>query len=118
LPGELFKPIKNVGLEGLKYHGIHMLYLAISSRMGDGGLIDPNAVVIAKPEEFLPSEQCVVVGDYGVWHSKLVYNVKEKFHRVFGSHPHYGFSLDPLGEFINRHLKVGVAPRCFPEGSK
>lgn len=88
MPGELFKPIENVGLESLKYHGIRMLYLAISSRMGNGGLVDPDVVVVAKPEEFRPNEQCVVVGDYGVCHSKPIYNVEEKFHCVFGSHPH------------------------------
>ena len=82
--------------------------------MSDGGLVDSNVVVIAKSQELLPSEERAVVGDYGVWDPKSIYDVEEEFHRVFGSSSCYGFSFDPLGEFVDHHQKVGVAL----EGSK
>ena len=43
-----------------------MLHLAIGSWVGDGGPVDSNAIVVAESEELLPSEECAIVGDYGV----------------------------------------------------
>lgn len=43
-------------LEGLKYHGIQVLYLAVSSRVGGRGPVDPNTVVVVELEEFLLGE--------------------------------------------------------------
>ena len=74
-----------------------------------------NVVVIAKSEELLPGEEHAVVGDYGVWDPKSIYDVEEEFHRVFGSYSCFGFGFDPLGELIDCHQKMSVAPECFPK---
>ena len=95
-----------------------MLHLAIGSWVSDGGLVDSNVVVIIESEELLSDEECAIVSDYGVWDSKSIYDVKEEFHCVFRSYSCYGFSFDPLGEFVDHHQKVGVAPGCFLEGSE
>ena len=71
--------------------------------MSDGGLVDSNAVVVVESEEFLPGEECAVVGDYGVWDSKSIYDVEEEFHHVFGSYSRYGLGFDPLGELVDCH---------------
>ena len=65
--------------------------------------------------ELLPSDEHDVVGDYGVWDPKSLYDVEEEFHRVFGSYSCYGFSFDPVGELIDCHQKMGVTLECFPE---
>ena len=91
-----------------------MLYLAVRSRVSDGGPVDSNAVVVAKLEELFPSEGRAIVGDYGVWDPKFIYDVEEEFHCVFGSYSCYGFSFDPFVEFVDHHQKVGVAPVSDP----
>ena len=53
--------------------------------VSDGGPVDLNFIVIIESEEFLPDEECAIVGDYGVQDSKSVYDVEEELHRVFGS---------------------------------
>ena len=83
--------------------------------MSDGGLVESNAVIVAESVEFLPSEERAIVGDYGVWDSKSVYDVEEELHRVFRSYSCYRFSFNLFGEVVDRHQKVGVAPRCFPK---
>ena len=115
MPHKIFKPVEDAGFEGLKYHGVHTLHLAIHSWVSDGGPVDSNAVVITKLEEFLPKEVRVIVDDYGVWDPKSVYDVEEEFHRVFGSYSCYGFSFDPLSELVDCYQKMGVTPGCFPE---
>jgi hypothetical protein len=54
-----------------------MLHLAISSWVSDGGPIDSNVIVIVESKEFLPSEEHAIIGDYGVWNSKSVYDVEK-----------------------------------------
>ena len=115
LPRKFVKPVEDVGFEGLKYHGVCTLHLAVGSWVSNGGLVDLNAVVVAELEEFLPGEECAIVGNYGVRDSKSVYDVEEEFHHVFGSYSCYRFSFDPLGELVDHHQKVGVAPGCFPD---
>ena len=71
--------------------------------MSDRGPVDSNVVVVAESEEFLPSEEHVVVGDYGIWDSKSLCDVEEEFHRIFESYSRYGLVFDPLGELVDCH---------------
>jgi len=80
-----------------------MLHLAVRSWVSDGGPIDSNAIVIAESEELLLIEERAIVGDYGVWDPKSVYDIEEEFHCVFGSYSCYGFVFDPLGELVDCH---------------
>jgi hypothetical protein len=95
-PHEFVEPIKDARFEGLKYHGVCMLYLAIGSRVKDGGQVSSNAIVIVEPKKFLPGEECAIVSDYGVQDSKSIYDVKEELHRIFGSYSCYRICFDPL----------------------
>ena len=74
-----------------------------------------NAIVIAELKKLLPGEECAIVGDHGVQDHKSTYDVEEEFHRIFGSYPCYRFSFNLFGELVDRHHKVGVAPRCSLE---
>ena len=44
---EFIELVEDAKLDGLKYHGVHTLDLAISSRVSDRILVDSDAIVIA-----------------------------------------------------------------------
>jgi hypothetical protein len=57
---------------------------------------------IGKLQEFPAHELGPIVGDDGVWHSKAIYNVGEKRHRLLRPEIHNGAHLHPFGEFVDR----------------
>jgi hypothetical protein len=69
----------------LQDHTIWVLNLPIHSGVCYGSPINSNVVVIAEPEEFLSRKLCAVVGNNGVWYSKMVDDVSEKLYGLFGS---------------------------------
>jgi hypothetical protein len=82
-----------------------------------GGPIDSDMVVIVELEEFLSLKLRAIVRDYGVWYSKAVDHVEEKFHGLLGLDRRNRLSLDPLRELVNGDKQVRVTPRRFPEGA-
>jgi hypothetical protein len=60
-----------------------MLNLPIHTRVHHGGLVDPDVVVIAEPNELLPRELRLVVGDDGVGDSKTMDDIGEECHGLF-----------------------------------
>jgi hypothetical protein len=69
-------------------------------------------VAIAEPEEFLSRELCAVVNDNGVWYSKMVDDVGEKLHGLFGFNCSDWPDLYPLSELVDGDKQVRVAPQA------
>jgi hypothetical protein len=78
-----------------------------------GGLVDADAVIITKFEEFLPCKLCTVIHDDGVWDSKAVDDVEEKFHGLLGFDCRDRPSPNPLCELVNGDKQMRVAPRVL-----
>jgi hypothetical protein len=64
-------------------------------------------VVVAEVEEFLPRELGAVVGDDRVGYAEVIDDVGEERYRLLGADVDDRLSLDPLGELVDRHEKVG-----------
>ena len=62
------------------------------------------------PHEFLARELGAVVGDDRVRDPEPEDDVGEEQNCLLGFDLADGPSLDPLGEFVDRHQQVGVAP--------
>jgi hypothetical protein len=77
-----------------------------------------NVVVVAKVEEFLPRELCVVVGDDHVGYGEAVNDVGEEGYRLLGADVDDGSSLDPLGELVDRYEEMSKALRRLSKTAK
>jgi len=102
-PSILFESVKNAGLESLEDHAIGPFDLTVSTRVSDGGTIDPDAVSITKVQELLVGEVGSMVGDDIVRNSKPIDDVEEELYRLFRADVGDGLRLDPLGELVHRH---------------
>jgi hypothetical protein len=96
-------------------HDICEFDLPVRAGVHHGGLVDTNVVIIIEFEEFLPCELRPVIRDDGVWDSKAVDDVEEKFHSLLGSDRRIRPSLNPLHELVNGDKEMCVASRCFLE---
>jgi hypothetical protein len=74
-------------------------------------------VVIVELEKFLSRKLRSIVRDDGVWYSKALDDVEEKFHGLLRLDRCNQSSLDPHRELVNGDKRVRVVPGRFPEGT-
>jgi len=67
-------------------------------------------VSVAEFQELSPGELCAIIGDYGVWYSKSVDDIREEQHSLFGLDPCGGSDFNPLGKLVDCDKQVGEAP--------
>ena len=67
-------------------------------------------VSVAELQEHSPGELCAIIGDYEVWYSKSVDDIREEQNCLFGLDPCDGSDLNPLGELVDCDKQVGEAP--------
>ena len=79
--------------------------------MRDGGPINSDVLFIIELNEFLVGELWAIVGDDGVWYSKMMDDVEEEQHSLLGFDCRDRPSFDPFCEFVYGDKQVGVAPR-------
>jgi hypothetical protein len=89
-----------------------VLNLPIRSGVCYGGPVNSNVVVITEPEELLLCELCAIVGNDGVWYSKMVDDVGEELHGLFKSNRSDRPDLYLIRELINGDKQVRVASGC------
>jgi hypothetical protein len=71
---------------------------------------------VAELQEFLARELGPIVGDNGVWYSKMMDDVGEERHRMLCPEIRNGVYFYPLGKFVDRDQQVGEAPGRLPQG--
>ena len=69
-----------------------------------------DVVVVAERQELVAGELRPIVGDDGIWNPEPVDDISEEQHRLFGFDLGNRTSLDPLGELVNGHQQMGIAP--------
>jgi hypothetical protein len=94
-----------------------MFDLPIRAAVHHGSPINPDMVVIAELEKFLSCKLRSIVRGDGVWYSKAMDDVEEKFHSLLGLDHRDRSSLDLLCELVNGDKQVCAASRRFPEGT-
>jgi hypothetical protein len=83
-PAELVEVVVDPRLKSLQNHAIRTLYLPIRHGVGYGGPVHPDVVVLAEVQELRANELGAVVDDDGVWDPKVMDDVGEERHRLFG----------------------------------
>ena len=87
-----------------------MFYLVVCPRVSYGRQGHTDVVVVTERQELAAGELCPVVSDDGVWNLEPVDDISEEQHRLLGFDLIDWASLDPFGELIDRHQRMGVAP--------
>ena len=77
-----------------------MLDLPVCPRVRDGHPVDPDVLFIVESNEFPAGELCAVVCDDGVWHSKMMDDVEEEQHSLFGFDCGDWPSFDPFHKIV------------------
>ena len=91
-------------------HAIGTLRLPIRLWVRHSRPVHAYVVAVAERQEFLARELGAVVGDDRIWDPEPEDNVSKEHNSLLGSNLADGSSLDPLGEFVDCHQQVGVAP--------
>ena len=68
--------------------------------MHDGRPVDPDVLFIVESNEFPTGELCAVVYDDGVWYSKMMDDVEEEQHSLFGFDCGDWPSFDPFRKLV------------------
>jgi hypothetical protein len=109
--------VEDAVFDGLKYHAIGSLDLAVAAWMGHRGVVDVDEVVLAKVPEVRPCKGLPHVGDNHVGYLEPVGDVFNELRSLFRRDYCNDADLNPLGEFVYCHQDVLIAARGYLEGS-
>jgi hypothetical protein len=109
--------VEDAVFDGLKYHAICSLDLAVAAWMGHQGVVDIDEAVIAKVPEVRLRKGLPQVGDNPVGYPELVGDVFDELRSLFRRDCGDGADLNLLGEFFYCHQDVVIATRGHLEGS-